>query len=87
MRSCGLENETSVHYFLCCPCYIAQGLNFLRKISEIISSDVSVLPKEHLCHILMYSSVFNSICNNLIIEQSILYIKKSGRFKKLVAFM
>ena len=62
MCSCGLAKETSVHYFLYCSRYIAQRLHFLSKISEVIGSDVSVLPKEQLCHILMYgSNVFNSI--------------------------
>ena len=43
-----------------------------------MSSDISVLPNDHLIHILIYgSNVFNTICNKLIIEQSILYIKKS----------
>ena len=87
MCSCGLEDKTSVHYFLCCPRYHAQRNNFLSKISELMGSDVSVVPNDHLIHILIYgSNVFNIICNKLIIEQSILYIKKSGRFKKLEAF-
>ena len=85
--SCGLEDETSVHYFLCCPRYHTQRINLLSKISELMGSDVSALPNDHLNHILIYgSNVFNTICNKLIIEQSILYIKKSGRFKKLEAF-
>ena len=49
MCSCGLEDETSVHYFLCCPRYHAQRNNFLSKISELMGSDVSVLPcDDHL---------------------------------------
>ena len=59
----------------------------LSKISEIMTSDVSLLPKEHLNHLILYgSNVFNSISNKLIIEQSIVYIKTTGRFKKLEAF-
>ena len=56
-------------------------------MSELMGCDVSVLPNGHLIHILIYgSNVFNIICNKLIIEQFILYIKKSRRFKKLEAF-
>ena len=85
--SCGSEDETSVHYFLCCPRYQTQRMILLSKISEIIGSDISVLPINHLNYILIYgSNVYNSSCNKLILEQSILYIKKSGRFKKLEAF-
>ena len=52
-----------------------------------MGGDASALPNDHLNHILIYgSNVFNTICNKLIIEQSILYIKRSGRFKKLEAF-
>ena len=54
--SCGVDDETSVHFFLCCPRYIAQRTILLSKISEIIASDVSVLPKEHLIHIILYGN-------------------------------
>ena len=85
--SCGLEDETTVHYFLCCPRYQSQRNILLSKISEITGSDITVLPNDHLNQIIMYgSNVFNPISNKLIIEQSILYIKSSGRFKKLEAF-
>ena len=46
--SCGVEDETSVHFFQRCPRYIAQRAVLLSKISDIIASDVSVLPKDHL---------------------------------------
>ena len=54
MCSCGLDDETSVHYFLCSPRYHTQRNNFLSKISELMSSNVSVLPNDHLIHILIY---------------------------------
>ena len=46
----------------------------------------------NISHTLIYgSNVFNSVCNKLIIEQSILYIENPGgimhiRYKKLEAF-
>ena len=84
---CGLEDETSVHFFLCCPLYLTIRSTLLSKISDIISADVTVLPDEHLYHILIYgSNVYNSVCNRLIITKTITYIRKSGRFTNLEAF-
>ena len=84
---CGQADETSLHYFLCCPRYTNLRSTYLGNVSDIIRSDVSVLPKDHLVHILMYgSNVYNNITNELIIKQTLNYIHKSGRFKKLEAF-
>ena len=41
--SCGLEDETSVHYLLCCPRYANLRTTYLSKICEIKGSDVTVL--------------------------------------------
>ena len=85
--SCGVEDETPVHFFLHCPLYPLQRSNLLSKISDIIHSDVSVLPDEHLYHILVYgSNIDNVVSNRLIITETITYIRRSGRFTKLEAF-
>lgn len=85
--SCGVEDETSVHFFLCCPRFLVPRTILLSKISEIMTFDISVLPNEHLNHIILYgSNVFNYVANKLIIEQTIMYIKQTGRFKRLEAF-
>ena len=82
--SCGIEDETSVHFFLRCPHFTTQRSILISKISDIIGSDVSVLPDEHLYSIIVYgSNVYN---NGLIITDTISYIRKSGRFAKLEAF-
>ena len=84
---CGLEDETTVHYFLCCPHYQSQRNILLSEISEIICCDVTILLNDHLNQILMYgSNVYIPNYNKLIVEQSIFFIKSSGRFKQLVAF-
>ena len=46
--SCGLEDETSVHYLLCCPRYANLSTTYLGKICEIIGSDVTVLSNDQL---------------------------------------
>ena len=87
MCSCGFEDETSVHYFLRCSRYTAQRTVLLSRISDIIGTDVSVLPDEYLYHILIYgSNVYNSVSNGLIIGETITYIRNSGRRTKLEAF-
>ena len=45
---CGLEDETVVHFFLCCPRYDQLRIAYLSKVSEIVGSDVTVLPNDHL---------------------------------------
>ena len=51
--SCGMEDETPTHFLLCCPRYSALRSIYLRKISQIIKSDVTILPKDHLSHLLL----------------------------------
>ena len=59
---------------------------YLSKISDIVRSDISVLPNDHLTHILMYgSNVYNNVTNESIINETIYFIKKSRRFEKLEA--
>ena len=85
--SCGIEDETSVHFFLRCPHFTTQRSILISKISDIIGSDVSVLPDEHLYSKIVYgSNVYNFVANGLIITETISYIRKSERFAKLEAF-
>ena len=86
--SCGIDDETSVLFFLCCSRFQAKRRVLLSNLSDIIDSDVTVLPNEHLIHIILYgSNVYNLICTKLILEQSILYIKNTKCFEKLQAFI
>ena len=48
--SCGIEDETSVHFFLRCPRYATQRSALLSKISGTIGPDASVFP-EGTCNI------------------------------------
>ena len=84
---CGIEDESSTHFFLCCPRVSRQRSVLLSKVSDIINSDVNVLPKQHFTQILLYgSNVFNEITNRLILNQSMLYIKNTKRFNIVKAF-
>ena len=85
--SCGIVDETSVHFFLRCPHFTTQRSILISKISDIIGSNVSVLADEHLYSIIVYgSNVYNFVANGLIIIETISYIRKSGRFAELEAF-
>ena len=83
---CGIEDETPVHYFLCCLHYNVLRVTCLGKISDVIGNDITVLPREHLYSILIYgSNTFNNISNKFIINATIEFIRHSGRFKELEA--
>ena len=85
--SCGMEDETSTHFLLCCPRFTNLRHTYLSKVSQIINSDVTVLPDDHLTQILLYGSkVYNDISNELILTETIFFILKSERFKILEAF-
>ena len=58
-----------------------------RRISDIIGTDVNVLPNGHLFKILVYgSNSFNDVSNKLIITETIQYIRNSIRFMILEAY-
>ena len=85
--SCGVEDETSAHFLLCCPRYNTQRNTYLGRISQIIKSDITILPKDHLTSLLLYGSkAYNIISNNLILNETIMFIFKTKRFKKFEAF-
>ena len=86
--SCGVEDETSTHFLLRCPRYSNLRSTCLTRVSQIIKSDVSILPVDHLSHLLLYgSNSFNGISNDLILTATIVYIFKTKRFKTLEAFL
>ena len=59
--SCGIEDETSENYLLSLPRHQAQRTILLSNISETMGTDVSLLPKDYLIHIILFDSdVFNT---------------------------
>ena len=81
------DREHSVHFFLRCPHFSALRAVLLSKISDIIGSDLSLLPDEQIFNIIVYgSNVYSVAVNGLIIIETISYMRKSGRFVKLEAF-
>ena len=88
MCSCNLKDEKdNSHYFLHCPHFHHIRINLLSNISRIIGSDISILPCDHLINIILYgSNVYNKISNNLILIETLEYIRKSERFSVIEAF-
>ena len=85
--SCGNGEETVTHFLLCCPRYSHLRSDYLSKISQIVKSDVTVFPNDHLTDLLLYGSEsFNDVSNNLILNETINFIFKSERFKTLEAY-
>ena len=59
----------------------------LSNVSDILNSNVEILPDIHLTQILLYGSkVYNKIVNQLIIHETIRFSKSTGRFTILEAF-
>ena len=85
--SCGREDESSTHFLLCCPRYKHIRSDYISKVSQIVKSDVSVFPNDHLTDLLLYGSKsFNNVSNELILNETINFILKSERFKNLEAY-
>ena len=86
--SCGKGEETATHFLLCCPRYSHLRSDYLSKISQIVKSDVTVFPNDHLTDLLLYGSEsFNDVSNNLILNETIDFIFKSERFKTFEAYL
>ena len=85
---CGLDEETTEHYFLRCHLHSRHRILLLRSLSDIVKNDISVLPSHHLCEILLYGSkVYNDVSNMLILQSSIRFIRSTKRFDILEAFV
>ena len=90
---CGLENETTEHFFLRCPRFSLARINLLPSIQNTLKHDLDPILISHthrpsdLTNLLLYGSEsFNCITNKLIIEASIRFILFSKRFKVIEAY-
>ena len=82
MCKCDLGVESTIHYFLHCCQYSLDRMNLLDKISDIVSNDVTQLPGDHLCDLLLFGSkAYNEEANELILKCTVEYIKQTKRFQ------
>ena len=84
---CGIEDETTTHYLLRCSLHLSHRNVLLSNVSDILHSNVQILPDIHLSQILLFgSNVYSNVANKLIIEETIKFIKSTDRFTILEAF-
>ena len=78
---CGDGDETTEHFLLRCQHFANTRSTLLEQVSDILKTDIKVLPEHRLVEILLYGdNNCNEIANKLIIEATIAFIKLSKRF-------
>ena len=77
MCACGIEIETSVHFFHRCPRYPMQRAILLIKRSDIIHNDVSALPMQRAILLIKRSDIIHNDVSALPMQRAILLIKRS----------
>ena len=78
---CGDGDETTEHFLLCCRHFANTRLTLFEQVSNILKTDVKVLPEHRLVEILLYGdNNCNEIANKLITEAMIAFIKHFKRF-------
>ena len=48
--------ESTTHFLLHCPLHLVHRNNLLGEISDILNNDVTQLPGDHLCNLLLFGS-------------------------------
>ena len=80
MCKCGLEIETTLHFFLRCRLYSTIRTEFLDKIYTVASS-LTNHPNEKLLNILLYGSeMFSVKTNQSILKSTIKFLKSCEHF-------
>ena len=83
---CGIENETTEHFLLRCPCFTVHRLVLVDTVTGLLHNENN----EHIAistELLLYgSNRFNTIANKLLLEATIRYIKCCKRFLKIEAY-
>ena len=78
---CGDGDGTTEHFLLRWQHFTNTRSTLLDQVSDILKTDIKVLPKHRLIKILLYGdNNCNEIADELIIEAMIAFIKLSKRF-------
>ena len=78
---CGDGDERTEHFLLRCPHFANTRSAVLEQVSDILKTDIKVLPEHRLGKILLYGdNNCNEIANKLIIKATIAFIKLSKHF-------
>ena len=78
----GDGDETTEQFLLRCQHFANTHSTLLDLVSDILKTDIKVLPEHRLVEILLYGdNNWNEIANKLITEATIAFIKLSKRFE------
>ena len=82
--SCSLEFESTNHYLLRFPFYTHVRKIFLDNITDIIGP-ISTLPDDKLVNLLLYvNDIYSAGQNSSVLQNTIVFLKSSGRFDVLL---
>ena len=88
---CNSENESTEHFLLRCPLHNIQRHDLFSALSNILKINkillTNNLPSKNIVEMLLFGSVENNVvCNKLIIEATIVFLKSTCRFKSIEAY-
>ena len=79
---CNVGVESTIHYFLHCHLYRAHRKILLDEVSDIVGNDISQLPDDHLCDLLLFGSkAYNEKANEMILKCTAKFVKLTKRFR------
>ena len=79
---CNVGVESTIHYFLHCHLYRAHWKILLDEVSDIVGNDISQLPDDHLCDLLLFGSkAYNEKANEMILKCTAKFAKLTKRFR------
>ena len=80
--SCKEGVESTTHFFLHCPLHLVHRNSLLGEVSGILNNDVTQLPDDQLCNLLLFGSLkFNKMANIMILDATARFLVKTNRFK------
>ena len=79
---CNLGVESTIHYFLHCHLYTAHRINLFDEVSDVVGNDITQLPDDHLCDLLLFGSkAYNEKANEMILKCTVKFVKLTKRFR------
>ena len=76
------SNQQSIISCISCHLYRAHRSILLDEVSDIVGNDISQLPDDHLCDLLLYGSkAYNEKANEMILKCTVKFVKLTKRFQ------
>ena len=73
--------ESTTHFLLHCPLHLVHRNCLLGEVSDILHNDVTQLPEDHLCNLLLLGSLkFNKIANRMILDATVRFLVNTNGF-------